>query len=927
MKKKLLIAREIGCILASFFTVFIFLVIIFNIHGIALSVSGSKTLMMIDMQSQYIAYLRNYRDILVNHGSLIYTSSKEFGGDYLSIFSYYLASPFNLLIACVNEADIPIFFMWTNVIKMSFAALNFYLLGRYINKKFSYGTLTFAIGYGLMSYCFVYLSNFMWLDGVMILPLVILGLYLLRENRLHFVYPIALAYSLFTSWYIGFMICIFSVIFFIYLIINMDTTITKERVKYFVRFALYSLVGGLAVSAIWFASYLHFAGTKAGAVGLGETKFYSFPMMLSGLMENNYFEGNLIAQNYNYATLFVGIIPLVFYTTFFANNKFKIKERISVGVILLFFVATLLFSPLYILMHGGREPTWFPTRFSFLISFFIAFFAMLSYEKRRDLKAYWYAIPAFLGAIALIIVAFCKHSPNHDKYPISVVSIILFYVIILIATFESLYHQYQWSFIKKLDNPYTKPILPMMVLILQGVSVFRGSSNVLGVNNKERRYQDYSEYLEDDAYTTYVNKIKTYDNSKYFRMELTFNRPGNYNNINNNPFFYSYNGLSSYSSTNIQSVDSYMNKVGYHYNGYFTKFEAGSTYSISSLFGIKYLMEDKSAGYNIHPGYLDYNTFKNIDLGVSEIKYYQNDYAVNLAFMSDKTSTTYVGEGTYITPDHIHWFDHFEYQNNIFKTLVNSINKDIFNPLTLTSIETSLTYEQDIDNQFIFKNVKAGNTATFNYSIDSSKLDFPIYYAVRDYNETADIKVDYSRVEICSYWHKGIYSLAKSNKTNHTFSITFKEDHEEIIYTPEMYYEDLNVAKEYLTALKSREITITEIKNKITSKQYIGTFTSNKENKDILITLPYDNNFDIYIDDKVVEKYKRLNEFTAVDASSLEAGEHKISIVYKDRGLTFCLPISIASGAFLLLMIVFYKKIEIKVFKDKIKEEYISDNH
>ena len=926
MNKKLLIAREIGCVLASFFTVFIFLVIIFSIHGIALSASGDKTLMMIDMQSQYIAYLRNYRNILVNHGSFIYTSSKEFGGDYLSIFSYYLASPFNLFIACVSEADIPIFFMWTNVIKMSFAAFNFYLLGRYVNKKFSIGTLIFAIGYGLMSYCFVYLSNFMWLDGVMILPLVILGIYLLRENRLHFVYPITLAYSLFTSWYIGFMICIFSVVFFIYLIINMETTINKDRIKFLVRYAIYSLLGGLTVSAIWFASYLHFAGTKAGAVGLGETKFYSFPMMLGGLMENNYFEGSLITQNYNYAMLFVGIIPLVFFITFFINKTFKIKEKITVGGIALFFIIALLFSPLYILMHGGREPTWFPSRFAFLVSFFIAFFAMLSYEKRRDLKAYWYGIPAFLGAIALIIVAFTYTSQNGTKYPISAVSIVLFYLTILLAAFESLYQQYQWSFLKKIDNPYTREILPILVLILQGISTFRGASNVIGVNNKESRYQAYSEYLKDDAYTEYVNKIKTYDNSKYFRMELTFNRPGNYNNINNNPFFYSYNGLSSYSSTNIQSLDYYMNKVGYHYNGYFTKFEGGSTYSISSLFGIKYLMEDKLAAYNIHPGYLDYDTFKSMDLGVNNINYYQNDYAVNLGFMSDKTSTTYIGEGTYITPDHIHWYDHFEYQNNIFKTLVNNINKDIFVPLTIKSVVTTVNYEKDIDNQFIFKNVKKGDTVKFTYLLDSSALDFPIYIAVRDYNEAADIKVDNYRQDICSYWHKGIYSIRRTNKLEHTFSITFKDNHNQITYTPEMYYEDLNVAKEYLSALKNREINITEIKNKATSKVYNGTFTSNKENKDLLFTLPYDNNFHIYIDDKEVETYKRLNEFTAVDVSTLEAGEHKISIIYKDKGLAICLPLSIASGAILVILIVFYKKLENKVFKDKVEINSTDNN-
>lgn len=69
--------------------------------------------MMIDMQSQYISYMRYYKSVLEGNKSMIYTLSKVFGGDFMSIFTYYLASPFNLLIVFFSYDEIPAFFLFT----------------------------------------------------------------------------------------------------------------------------------------------------------------------------------------------------------------------------------------------------------------------------------------------------------------------------------------------------------------------------------------------------------------------------------------------------------------------------------------------------------------------------------------------------------------------------------------------------------------------------------------------------------------------------------------------------------------------------------------------------------------------------------------------------------------------------------------------
>ena len=71
-------------------------------------------------------------------------------------------------------------------------------------------------------------SNIMWLDGVVLLPLVILGVdKLINENKCK-LYVISLFIAIVSNYYIGYMICIFSGLYFIYkLILNNKVKLIK----------------------------------------------------------------------------------------------------------------------------------------------------------------------------------------------------------------------------------------------------------------------------------------------------------------------------------------------------------------------------------------------------------------------------------------------------------------------------------------------------------------------------------------------------------------------------------------------------------------------------------------------------------------------------------------------------------------------------
>lgn len=926
-KRKQLI-KEIALLALSFIIPFCLLLIVMQVNKVALFDYSGRTIVMMDMKSEYVAYMSNLKYILENGGSSIYSTSKVFGGDYMSIYTFYLASPFNLFIVFCEYEAIPLFFVWSSIFKMSFAALNMYLFAR-LSRRFSYSNIIPAIGYGLISYSFIYMSNYMWLDGVMILPLVILGLHYLKDKKHLWLYPLALGYSLLTSWYIGFMICVFVVFYFFVLFFNDFKLKNKANYLFLLRFAVLSLLGGMISAVWWFTAFIHLSGTK-GTTAFPNFYNFSISMFLSGFLENNYSSPSLITQYHSYISMFVGMVPLVFAITYFFNGKFTLKERLLyLGLFLVYFVCSMN-SVLTALLHGGREPTWFPGRYSFVIGFLVCVLASKSLDEAHELKPIYYLAPLVMGIITLFIVAKVKHSDRLLYYPISVISCVLYFSTILAGVGYSFFSYYTFdnkvlTFIKK----YSIGFLALLV-IFESLSSYRGADKVISTNASDAQFTAYSTFLKDTNYIQSFDALKTYDkengNSPFYRMEATFNRPGNYNNIDNNPMFYNYSGLSNFSSSSKKEVESYLLKVGFHYNGFFAKYDGGSTYAMNSLFGIKYLVEDHKAAFNIHPYFLDYNTFNKIDINEPNgLSFYQNDYATSLAFQSDKTSSHFINEGRSLSDSYVYWFDKFEYQNSMFRTLDRSLQKDVFYPLRIRRIDTSIPYTEDEGGLRTYQNVKSGDTISIAFEVPIEGYNYPLYFSEKDYNGEITYRIDSKKYEINTYWHKGIYSFPDNETHFHTLDIRFNRDYSSIKLRPELYYENTDITKEYLTSAKKDELVVDKISSTLTKYIFDGHVDlSSTANKDLVFTIPYEKEIHVKVDGKEVEVYKKYNIFSAIDLSSLEVGNHKVSIYYDDGAMKVGYVMAGVGFVLLVPFVLFYNRIESFLFYRR-KEEEISE--
>ena len=86
---------------------------------------GNNSLACMDANIQYLDFFAYLQDVLIGKNSLTQTFSSFLGGNNIGTFSYYLASPFNLLVVFFDKADLHAFFDMLAALKMAMAAAAF----------------------------------------------------------------------------------------------------------------------------------------------------------------------------------------------------------------------------------------------------------------------------------------------------------------------------------------------------------------------------------------------------------------------------------------------------------------------------------------------------------------------------------------------------------------------------------------------------------------------------------------------------------------------------------------------------------------------------------------------------------------------------------------------------------------------------------
>ena len=349
--------------------------------SIGITYGGKVTVLTFDLKAQYAPFIAGLRYLLKDPGKILFNWNASMGGNYMGVFSYYLASPLNLITLFWKVEDIADAMYVLIILKIALCGLTFntFLHKRHLERGISFYNLIFSICYALMSYNIAYGMCVMWLDAIILLPIVLLGIERILAGKKGGLFFISMTLTFITNYYMSYMVGVFV---FLYFMCGVLSRIDKTNVKYYfncgLRFAINTLLGlGIAMPLV-LPSILDLRNRYSYGVetAINKDLAYSFrPLQVFKKFLPSQYDS--LYSEFGNPYIFCGSIILILAILYFFQKR-NVKEKLLPFLVLSFIFSGFLCEKIDYFWHGMRYPTGFPYRYAYLFSTLIL---LLAYES------------------------------------------------------------------------------------------------------------------------------------------------------------------------------------------------------------------------------------------------------------------------------------------------------------------------------------------------------------------------------------------------------------------------------------------------------------------------------------------------------------------------------------------------------------------
>lgn len=606
---------------------------------------GNRSFAIRDANIQYLDFFAYLKDVMSGNNTIHYSLSNTLGDSSFVIFTYYLSSPLNILVVFFDKSDMCTLLSLLIFLKSIFAAFTFlfFTLKRFPSYRTSRPKLVLSIILAVLFGCSQYVlsqgNNVMWLDGVYMLPLILLGVFMSVNNRgVSRLLVVSVVLSIIFNWYTGAINILFSGIWLF--VESAILYITKKpSIKYFLVISLkyfLSVILAIAMSAIILIPTLMSLQSGRGAVELDKLST-SFNGDILGSIQS-YIPGVSDVNASHILFVYSGGLVILLIIASLLSKKTSTKYKTFSLIFIVFVLFLFYWKPLFFVFSMLKNADSYYYRYSYVAIFSILFICRFLVEygkiKKRDIVK---GATVFAGILAILQFARTFHPSMTYLYCI---------FIILLSTLIS----------KSYKAP--KYLFATIVLI---VFELTSSSILLIRNNSQNNVTEYREYSKTKE--GIINAISANDDELY-RINETLTRnmsPGRLTANYNESLAYGYNSISGYSSDPDETQRRILDSLGYRKNGDNMNIVNSSIIGADTLLGVKYIISD----YDL-PGY------EEIDYPLTdEIKIYKNKYTLPLFALFN----------TGVSLEYSNFKNTFEYQNAIFKELSGS-SLNIYEPVS-----------------------------------------------------------------------------------------------------------------------------------------------------------------------------------------------------------------------------------------------------
>jgi uncharacterized membrane protein YfhO len=858
---------------------------------------GGSTVLRMDLYHQYGPMFAEFYERVTNFDSLLYSWTSGMGSSFLGNLLNYISSPFVIFIFLFGHKNMPESIAAMMLCCASFSAGTFTY---YIKKTFGKHDLSsaaFGLLYAFCGYFVAYSWNIMWLDAMIILPIVFLGLQYLVDSKKPYVYIFGLVYAMLTNYYMAFMLCVASVVYFFIYYYSKDRKSTFVKLlKTGVKFGLSSLLAVGLVAVLLLPLYFILQASSATGNPF-PTKYESYFSIydflanhLAGVEPTIRSSGGDVFPNIYSGILTLMLIPLYLYT-----KSISLREKVTSILLLVFFYFSFNINFMNFAWHGFKFPNDLPYRQSFIYSFIIVVLAYKAFMHLHEFTSRQ-ILTAGLGVIGFVVLVQEIGQKNVSETVVwASISFVVVYVIVL-------------SMLKNPKYQLKSMTLLLMFAVCTELLVCN-TPNYVMTQKKEHYTSDYQDFV------SIHNDVKdTEDSDTFYREELTYLR------TRMDPSWYYYNGVSVFSSMAYENVSRLQNRLGMFSNAINSHTYNLQTPIYNSMFALKYLYDKDMRITDTGKGtYYDYL------LSNGTFTAYEYDKFLPIAFgVNADMGEQFIFEDNETDP--------FELQSELF-TAATGVS-GFFEPLDVGIANSEAQNCDPIYNDYnpaspyiYYKKTSAKQTGEFVLTIDVEEDQNVYIYTSSDTIKSVTLGSATRTPEAGTEYDSPLYESGANSYSNFTFgSISLDtQGNDAHIYDTGFHKAGTTLAIKVSIPADVDSGSVTFRAMTLNQKAFeagynrilangtlqVDTFkeTYIKGSIDIAsdmllyTSIPYDEGWAVKIDGETVsvEDYQAIGK--AYLAVPIAQGSHTVEFQYRPKGMLLGAGISVVS---VLLLIAYY---------------------
>lgn len=834
---------------------------------------GDRQILTIDAWHQYYPFLVELGRKLKSGESLLYCWRMGMGSGFAASLAYYLASPLNFLVVLFPDELLREAFTLFILIKTGLAGAFSAFALRRMNvgksegmsakasrgekkereEKGAYGVLIFSSLYALCSWNIGYYWNTMWLDSFALFPLVALGIYLLVREGKYKLYTLSLAAAVLANYYIGFMICIFTALFFFTLCFaNKDGM--RELAKKLKRIILFSALALMMAAPAILPTILALQDTyqsKHAPAGWQVTR--GWLEALSGLFA--YLKPTSTGGR---PYIYCGILCVILLPAFCRLPRVSAREKKAYAAMILFLFVSTNVNVLNYVWHGFHATNSIPYRYTFMLSFLMVLAAYRAYSnaetlREKDGKVICVSAAAYYALTALDMVfryqkenGFASALDGFRAAERAFWLPLLLNLVILAADLLLL--------LLLIGGKLGKTVFTAALAVVVGLEMIPTAlmgTEAIGTTAREN-YPDRYEAVE-----AVIDSIEESESDNdFYRTELAARHGWN------GFALYGYNGVSCFSSTMNVAVSNVFESMGLCVRQSGNRRHYINSTPVNNLFlNLKYLIARGSEVVN--------REYLTEAVRADDVYAYRNEAYLPVGFMVESGMADFAFEGD--TP--------FEMQNRLLRA-ASGIEEDVFKRVEVyREAHQALTVtETDYGRYHYALSEDRGEQEKGRFEYSYEAPEDGSFYAFVDLksesNAESNVRVEFqgsSRLHVM--YNNGCFFPAGTYKAGDVFSVWSElgrvNSGDLRIYVGAL---DQDVFDRACELLQDEALEVTEF----ASRSLKGTIRVKKDGL-MYTSIPCEKGWKVYVDGKRAELVPVLDAFIGV---RLPEGEHTVAFVY-----------------------------------------------